>query len=118
MIKEIVCNNLSCSIDSKKILNSLSVCLKQAKIGLIGPYGVGKTTRAAMAGIFMGDNPPQLVMLDEPTNNMDLESINALESALSKYQGALLVVSHDKLFLENIGVEVYVSLGAEFKQIF
>lgn len=71
-----------------------------------------------MAGIFMGDNAPQLVMLDEPTNNMDLEGINALESALSKYQGALLVVPHDKLFLENIGVEVDVHLGAEFKQIF
>jgi ATPase subunit of ABC transporter with duplicated ATPase domains len=70
----------------------------------------GEKMRAAMACIFMGDNPPQLVMLDEPTNNMDLESINALESALGKYQGALLVVSHDKIFLENIGIEAYVSL--------
>lgn len=78
----------------------------------------GEKMRAAMACIFMGDNPPQLVILDEPTNNMDLESINALESALGKYQGALLVVSHDKLFLENIGVEVYVSLGAKCMQGF
>lgn len=71
----------------------------------------GEKMRAAMACIFIGDKPPQLVMLDEPTNNMDLESIHALESALGKYQGALLVVSHDKQFLENIGVEAYVSLG-------
>lgn len=74
----------------------------------------GEKMRAAMACIFMGDNPPQLVILDEPTNNMDLESINALESALGKYQGALLVVSHDKQFLENIDVEFYVSLNVNY----
>lgn len=44
MIKEIVCNNLSYSIDSKRILNSLSVRLNQDKIGLIGSNGVGKAT--------------------------------------------------------------------------
>lgn len=49
---------------------------------------------------------------------MDWESIHALESALGKYQDALLVVSHDKLFLENISVEVYVSLGAKCTQGF
>lgn len=78
----------------------------------------GEKMRAAMACIFMGNNPPQLVLLDEPTNNMDLDSIQALESALSNYQGALIVVSHDKQFLENISIEEYVHLGTERKQSF
>jgi len=43
-------------------------------------------------------------MLDEPTNNLDLDSVQKLESALGNYRGALLVVSHDDSFLENIGV--------------
>lgn len=78
----------------------------------------GEKMRAAMATIFMGDNPPQLVILDEPTNNVDFESINALESAIACYRGALLVVSHDKLFLENIGIEKCVNLGTGPTHIF
>ncbi len=73
----------------------------------------GESMRAAMACLFMGDDPPQILLLDEPTNNMDLDSIRALESALSNYQGALLVVSHDRVFLENIGIDTYVHLGID-----
>lgn len=72
----------------------------------------GEKMRAAMACIFMG-KPPQLILLDEPTNNMDLERIQALESALSNYKGALLVVSHDKQFFENIGIGSYVQIHAQ-----
>ena len=61
--------------------------------------------RAAMACVLMGDTPPQLILLDEPTNNMDLESIASIERALQNYKGALILVSHDEVFLQNIGVE-------------
>lgn len=45
-------------------------------------------------------NNPSLIILDEPTNHMDLDSILLLQSALTQYNGALIVVSHDKAFYE------------------
>ncbi|MFA5075189.1 MAG: ABC-F family ATP-binding cassette domain-containing protein [Candidatus Babeliales bacterium] len=65
----------------------------------------GERMKAALACVLMGDTPPQLILLDEPTNNMDLDSIASMEKALKNYKGALIVVSHDETFLQNIGVE-------------
>ncbi len=70
----------------------------------------GEKIRAALAITLMTDTPPQLIILDEPTNHLDLESIEAIESALKHYQGALLVISHDEVFLENINVGRYIAL--------
>jgi len=60
--------------------------------------------------VLMGAEPPQLLILDEPTNHLDLDSIRAVESALAGYDGALLVVSHDRDFLDTIGVEREIAL--------
>jgi ATPase subunit of ABC transporter with duplicated ATPase domains len=65
----------------------------------------GEKIRAALACIFSGPQPPQLLILDEPTNNLDMHSIEKFESALSNYYGAMLVISHDQDFLNNIGVD-------------
>jgi ATPase subunit of ABC transporter with duplicated ATPase domains len=65
----------------------------------------GERLRAALACVTGGDRPAQLLLLDEPTNHLDLDSIAAVEAALSGYDGALLVVSHDTDFLEAIGIE-------------
>jgi ATPase subunit of ABC transporter with duplicated ATPase domains len=70
----------------------------------------GEKMRAALACVLMGNTPPQLILLDEPTNNMDLESIASIERALRSYKGALLVISHDVTFLQNIGVEEKIEL--------
>ncbi len=51
---------------------------------------------------------PSLIILDEPTNHMDLESIEMLESALKEYGGALLFITHDKTFLENLSTKQWL----------
>lgn len=71
----------------------------------------GERLRAALAAVLLGDEPPQLLILDEPTNHLDLDSIGAVEAALRGYDGALLVVSHDRDFLDAIGIEREVVLG-------
>jgi len=71
----------------------------------------GERLRAALACVLLGDRPPQLLILDEPTNHLDLDSIGAVEAALAGYDGALLVVSHDRDFLAAIGIEREIVLG-------
>jgi ATPase subunit of ABC transporter with duplicated ATPase domains len=71
----------------------------------------GERLRAALACTLMADAPPQLLILDEPTNHLDLESIGAVEAALCGYDGALLVVSHDRDFLDAIAIDREIVLG-------
>ena len=63
-------------------------------------YSVSRPERRAVAArglaCVLGVSPPPLLILDEPTNNLDLDSIAAVEAGLRAYDGALLVVSHDE----------------------
>jgi ATPase subunit of ABC transporter with duplicated ATPase domains len=77
----------------------------------VGELSGGERLRAALACVLLADRPPQLLILDEPTNHLDLESIEAVEAALRGYDGAVLVVSHDRDFLAAIGIEREVVLG-------
>jgi ATPase subunit of ABC transporter with duplicated ATPase domains len=70
----------------------------------------GERLRAALACVLTAVAPPPLLILDEPTNHLDLTSLANLEQALHLYTGALLVVSHDRSFLEQIGVTRCVEL--------
>ena len=70
-----------------------------------GALSGGERLRAALACALMAERAPQLIILDEPTNHLDLDSIAAIEAALLAYDGALMVVSHDRGFLEAIGIE-------------
>jgi ATPase subunit of ABC transporter with duplicated ATPase domains len=70
----------------------------------------GERMRAALACLLGADQSPQILMVDEPTNNLDLASIEELVSALSNYRGALIAVSHDDAFLKEIGIERTIDL--------
>lgn len=54
--------------------------------------------------------PAELLVLDEPTNNLDLANIEFLENLLRGYTGALIVVSHDTKFLEALNLTNYIDL--------
>ena len=69
-----------------------------------GSLSCGERLKAALAVVLYADPPPPLLLLDEPSNHLDLPSVQALEAMLRGYRGALLVVSHDDAFLERLGL--------------
>ena len=73
---------------------------------LTGQLSGGEQARLALAKLMMKE--PNLLILDEPTNHLDIQSRQALEQALSTYPGALLVVSHDRYFLDRVVNELLV----------
>ena len=64
----------------------------------------GELLRATLAAVLGDKNYPDLLILDEPTNNLDIKSTNVLESALNQYHGAVLIVSHDEVFIKNLEI--------------
>jgi ATPase subunit of ABC transporter with duplicated ATPase domains len=77
---------------------------------LAGTLSGGERFRAVLAALLLADPPPQLLLLDEPTNNLDMASVRQLSQALSCYQGALIVVSHDAAFLRTLGIARWLRL--------
>lgn len=65
----------------------------------VGVLSGGERLRATLACVLHSEPAPQLLLLDEPTDNLDLLSVSQLESALDAYEGAFVVVSHDERFL-------------------
>ena len=70
----------------------------------------GERLRLALASALLTDPTPQLLILDEPTNNLDLDTVEELVSALQDWTGALLVVSHDHGFLARLRIDRVIDL--------
>lgn len=81
-----------------------------AALKIVGQLSGGEKLRAALACILGSNNPPKLLILDEPTNHLDIDSITTIEAGLNAYDGAILLISHDRIFLENIGITRYIEL--------
>ncbi len=71
----------------------------------------GELLKATLAAILGGENQPDLLILDEPTNNLEIKSIAILEDALNQYRGAILLVSHDEMFAKNINVDKQIIIN-------
>jgi ATP-binding cassette subfamily F protein uup len=69
----------------------------------------GERNRLLLARLFA--RPANMVVLDEPTNDLDIESLELLEQKLQDYTGTLLLVSHDRRFLDNVVTQTIASEG-------
>ena len=78
-----------------------------------GDLSGGERFRAAVAQVLLADPVPQLLMLDEPTNNLDISSVDWLVQALEAYTGALIVVSHDEDFCRRIRIDRTLNLSTK-----
>ena len=78
----------------------------QAKVASLSG---GERNRLLLARLFA--QPANLLVLDEPTNDLDIESLELLEATLQEYAGTLLLVSHDRAFLDNVVTQTLVAEG-------
>jgi len=79
----------------------------------VGTLSGGERFRVALARLLLADPAHELLVLDEPTNNLDLDSIDALVSALASTRSGLVVVSHDDAFLAQLGIDRWLELTEE-----
>lgn len=86
-----------------EIRNGLAKFLftKESVFQKVSTLSGGERLRVALACGFLRAAQPELLVLDEPTNNLDLPNIEFLENLVRRFKGALVVVSHDEVFLQN-----------------
>ncbi|MEO7124129.1 MAG: ATP-binding cassette domain-containing protein [Lacisediminihabitans sp.] len=65
----------------------------------------GERFRVCLARLLLAEPVPQLLVFDEPTNNLDIASVEQFAQALDAYRGAIIVVSHDNAFLDRVGID-------------
>jgi ATPase subunit of ABC transporter with duplicated ATPase domains len=70
----------------------------------------GERMRLVLCCLSIGNRAPDMIVLDEPTNNLDIQNIEILTAAITDYQGTLIVVSHDEVFLDQIGITRTIDL--------
>jgi ATPase subunit of ABC transporter with duplicated ATPase domains len=70
----------------------------------------GERLKLLLCGLSISNKSPDFIVLDEPTNNLDLQNVEILSNSIKDYHGTLLVISHDEIFLEEIGVKEEIVL--------
>ncbi|WNL44308.1 ATP-binding cassette domain-containing protein [Dyella sp. BiH032] len=73
----------------------------------------GERLKVALACVMYAEHPAELLLLDEPTNHLDLRSVEAVEEMLRQYRGALVVVSHDQVFLDGLMLDLRLEAGSD-----
>ncbi|MDB5149150.1 MAG: transporter related, partial [Mucilaginibacter sp.] len=71
----------------------------------------GEKMRLMLCSLTISNQAPDMIILDEPTNNLDIQNIEILTAAINDYRGTLIVVSHDEYFLKQVNVEEEILIG-------
>lgn len=71
----------------------------------------GEKMRLMLCSLAISNQAPDIIIMDEPTNNLDIQNIEILTSAINDYKGTLLIVSHDEYFLKEINIEGSMVVG-------
>ena len=95
-------NGWDVSTNAKTILTKLGLEDFNLKIGVLSG---GQKKRVALAQVLI--QSPDLLILDEPTNHLDFDSVKWLEDYLSRYHGAILLVTHDRYFLDRVTNRIF-----------
>lgn len=103
------------SATTGQIRNMLArLLLRDAKVDRpLAALSGGERFRVYLASLLLAEPTAQLLILDEPTNNLDIDSVRQLCEALAAYRGALLVVSHDQNFLTQLNLDYLLELTTE-----
>lgn len=70
-----------------------------------GSLSGGEKMKLALCHLIVSENAPDMIIANEPTNNIDIASMDILAAVLKNYKGTLLVVSHDEQFIHDVGIE-------------
>jgi ATPase subunit of ABC transporter with duplicated ATPase domains len=71
----------------------------------------GEKMRLMLCSLTISNQAPDIMILDEPTNNLDIQNIEILTNAINEYKGTLLIISHDEYFLKEVNVERVIELN-------
>lgn len=106
------------SASESEIRNGLAKFLfaNDAVFQKVSELSGGERVRASLARGLLSTEKPELMVLDEPTNNLDLLNIQFLEQVASEFRGALIVISHDEDFLRNCSVSQELVVEAHHRR--
>ena len=90
----------ACGISTARSIRRWTRSAARPTIGAVEKLSGGERRRVALCKLLL--EQPELLLLDEPTNHLDAETVNWLEGHLRNYPGAILIVTHDRYFLDNV----------------
>jgi ATP-binding cassette, subfamily F, member 3 len=113
LLEEILRDHKDLGEDDAKALLGQFNCKGTMVYNKVGQISGGERARLAFLRLIM--EPYNLLLLDEPTNHMDIESKTAIETALNSYTGTVIVVSHDRKFLDTVTDTIFFMTDADIK---
>jgi ATPase subunit of ABC transporter with duplicated ATPase domains len=88
-----------------KHLESFGITEEMATERLIGSFSAGQKSKLVLAGAFW--QKPHMIAMDEPTNYIDMETVDALAKALKNFRGGVMVVTHSQAFVDEVCTELW-----------